>query len=103
MMIEEVKKYEESYKKERIIMTLAEKFHQEVVSLMKEKGKELDEKTKVEIIHSIEESSMDGDFEAIIRVPSEKGEFAKAFLIGEGFVIKKEDWLETKTVFKVSY
>ena len=33
---------------------------------------------------------MDGDFEAIIRVPFEKGEFAKAFLIGEGFVIKKE-------------
>lgn len=82
-------------------MTLAEKFHQEVVSLMKEKGKEFDEKE--EIIQSIKDSFMDGDFEAIIRVPSKKGEFAKAFLIGEGFVIKKEDWLETKAVFKVSY
>ena len=84
-------------------MTLAEKFHQEVVSLMKEKGKELDEETKEKVIHSIEDSFMDGDFEAIIRVPFEKGEFAKAFLIGEGFVIKKEDWLETKAVFKVGY
>ena len=84
-------------------MTLAEKFHQAVVSLMKEKGKELDEKTKVEIIHSIEESSMDGDFEAIIRVPSEKGEFAKAFLIGEEFSIKEENWQDGETVFKIGY
>lgn len=84
-------------------MTLAEKFHQEVVSLMKEKGKELDEKTKVEIIHSIKDSFMDGDFEAIIRVPSEKGEFAKAFLIGEEFIIKEESWQDGETVFKIGY
>ena len=83
-------------------MTLAEKFHQEVVSLMKEKGK-LDEGTKREIVEQIEDSLMDGDFEALIKIPLEKGEFAKAFLIGEGFVIKEEDWLETKAVFKVSY
>lgn len=82
-------------------MTLAEKFHQEVVSLMKEKGKEFDEKE--EVIQTIKDSFMDGDFEAIIRIDSEKGEFAKAFLIGEGFVIKEEDWLGTKTVFIVSY
>ena len=87
--------------KERIFMTLAEKFHQEVVSLMKEKGKEFDEKE--EVIQTIKDSFMDGDFEAIIRIDSEKGEFAKAFLIGEGFVIKEEDWLGTKTVFIVSY
>ena len=84
-------------------MTIDEKFNEEVVSLMKEKGKELDEKTKVEIIHSIEESSMDGDFEAIIRVPSEKGEFAKAFLIGEEFIIKEENWQDGETVFKIGY
>ena len=82
-------------------MTLAKKFHQEVVSLMKEKGKEFDEKE--EVIQTIKDSFMDGDFEAIIRIDSEKGEFAKAFLIGEGFVIKEEDWLGTKTVFIVSY
>ena len=87
--------------KERIFMTLAKKFHQEVVSLMKEKGKEFDEKE--EVIQTIKDSFMDGDFEAIIRIDSEKGEFAKAFLIGEGFVIKEEDWLGTKTVFIVSY
>ena len=84
-------------------MTLAEKYHQETVSLMKEKGKGLDETTKKEIIQSIEDSLMDGGFEALIKIPLVKGEFAKAFLIGEGFVIKKEDWLETKAVFKVSY
>ena len=88
-----------------IFMTLAEKFHQEAISLMKEKGKELDEETKKEIIQSIEDTFMDGDFEALIRVPFEKGEFAKAFLIGEGFLIKEkdEDILRTKVVFLVSY
>lgn len=38
-----------------------------------------------------------------VSLMKEKGEFAKAFLIGEGFAIKKEDWLEAKAVFKVSY
>ena len=84
-------------------MTLAEKYHQETISLMKTKGKELDEETQKGIIQSIEDSLIDGNFEALIRVPLKKGEFAKAFLIEEGFLIKKEDWLETKAVFKVGY
>lgn len=82
---------------------LAEKYHQETISLMKEKAGKLDGETREKILQSIEDSLMDGDFEAIIRIDSEKGEFAKAFLIGEGFVIKEEDWLGTKTVFIVSY
>ena len=84
-------------------MTLAEKFHQEVVSLMKEKEGKLDEGTKREIVEQIEDSLMDGDFEALIKIPLEKGEFAKAFLIGEGFVIKEEDLFVTKAVFRVGY
>ena len=84
-------------------MTLAEKFHQEVVSLMKEKEGKLDEGTKREIVEQIEDSLMDGDFEALIKIPLEKGEFVKAFLIGEGFVIKEEDLFVTKAVFRVGY
>ena len=83
-------------------MTLAEKYHQETVSLMKEKGK-LDKKTKKEIVEQIEDSLMDGDFEALIKIPLEKGEFAKAFLIGEEFIIKEENWQDGETVFKIGY
>lgn len=49
------------------------------------------------------EDFYDGDFEALIEIPLEKGEFAKAFLVGEGFVIKEEDYFQTKAVLKVSY
>lgn len=83
-------------------MTLAEKYHQETVSLIKEKGK-IDEKTKKEIVEQIEDSLMDGDFEALIKIPLEKGEFAKAFLIGEEFIIKEESWQDGETVFKIGY
>ena len=84
-------------------MTLAEKYHQETVSLMKEKGKGLDEETKKEIIQSIEDSLMDGDFEASFKTSFKKGEFVKAFLIGEGFVVKEENWRDGETVFKIGY
>ena len=67
-------------------MTLAEKYHQETVSLMKSKGKGLDEETKKEIIQSIEDSLMDGDFEASVKTFFKKGDVVKAFLIGEGLI-----------------
>ena len=84
-------------------MTVAEKYHQEKISLMKEKAGKLDGETREKILQSIEDSLMDGDFEALIEIPLEKGEFAKAFLVGEGFVIKEEDWQDGETVFKIGY
>lgn len=82
---------------------LAEKYHQKTISLMKEKSGKLDRETREKILQSIEDSLMDGDFEALIEIPLEKGEFAKAFLVGEGFVIKEEDWQDGETVFKIGY
>ena len=82
---------------------LAEKYHQETISLMKEKAGKLDGETREKILQSIEDSLMDGNFEALIEIPLEKGEFAKAFLVGEGFVIKEEDWQDGETVFKIGY
>ena len=82
---------------------LAEKYHQKTISLMKEKAGKLDEGTKREIVEQIEDSLMDGDFETLIEIPLEKGEFAKAFLVGEGFVIKEENWQDGETVFKIGY
>ena len=82
---------------------LAEKYHQKTISLMKEKSGKLDGETREKILQSIEDSLMDGDFEALIEIPLEKGEFAKAFLIAEGFVIKEEDWQDGETVFKIGY
>lgn len=82
---------------------LAEKYHQKTISLMKEKAEKLDGETREKILQSIEDSLMDGDFEALIEIPLEKGEFAKAFLIGEEFIIKEENWQDGKTVFKIGY
>lgn len=82
---------------------LAEKYHQETIYLMKEKAGKLDGETREKILQSIEDSLMDGDFEALIEIPLEKGEFAKAFLIGEGFIIKEENWQDGETVFKIGY
>ena len=82
---------------------LAKKYHQETISLMKEKAGKLDGETREKILQSIEDSLMDGDFEALIEIPLEKGEFAKAFLIGEGFIIKEENWQDGETVFKIGY
>lgn len=86
-------------------MTLAEKYHEETIKLMKKKGEKLAEDIKQEILQVVQDTLTDGDFEAYVEVPLGSSEYAKAFLIGEGFLVEEKSMSSSalKCIFRVKY